>query len=247
MDFTSLLPLAGAVLGGSASGSSQQTQSKDPWSAAQPWMQSNLGLGQNLQSQYAANPFSQSQIQAYGNAANTNSQIRNGANSIISQLSNIPSFDRTNPLNKPATLDLSGALSTAGTGNTGFSGSTASGVMPAQAQSQYAPIVQQMMQMGRNGGGNLGLGGPTSYNTTPLTGISALAGYLGNLGFTGISDALAASNGTNYGNEGRNSSAPFGYGGLGSMPSQSPDSLSDSQREALGAAMGGWGSGGMAG
>jgi hypothetical protein len=53
--------------GSSGGGAGTTTQSKDPWMAAQPWMQSNIAQGQNLQGRYSAAPFNQAQLDAYGN------------------------------------------------------------------------------------------------------------------------------------------------------------------------------------
>lgn len=161
MGWESLIPLAGALLGGSSSGSSQQTQTKDPWAAAQPWMKSNLGIGENLQAQYAANPFSDSQKSAYTNAANGNANVRNMVNTIIPQLSNIPAFDRANPLAKPAPLNLSGAMGGGNSaGSVGFSQPTVQANVPAQLQQAY----QQYIQSPSNGGGHSNLGmGDTGY------------------------------------------------------------------------------------
>lgn len=161
MGWEQFIPLAAAVLGGSSSGSSQSTQTKDPWAAAQPWMMSNLGLGQNLQSQYAANPFSQAQQSAYTNAANGNANVRNMVNTIIPQLSNIPAFDRSNPLNKPAPLNLSGAAPGGNSaGSIGFSQPTVQANVPAALQKAY----QDYIQAPSNGGGHSNLGmGDTGY------------------------------------------------------------------------------------
>ena len=50
-------PVAGAVVGGLMSdGGEQQTATKEPWSAAAPWLRQQLEQGQNLQAYYQQNP-----------------------------------------------------------------------------------------------------------------------------------------------------------------------------------------------
>lgn len=62
-------PIAGSVVGGLMSGDSQQSQtaSKEPWSAAAPWLRENLRTGQGLQNYYQQNPFNPQQQTAYQN------------------------------------------------------------------------------------------------------------------------------------------------------------------------------------
>ena len=62
-------PVAGAVVGGLMGGDSQQSQtaSKEPWSAAAPWLRENLRTGQGLQNYYQQNPFNPQQQTAYQN------------------------------------------------------------------------------------------------------------------------------------------------------------------------------------
>lgn len=62
-------PVAGAVVGGLMGGDSQQSQSqsREPWAPAQPWMRQNLQTGQNLQNYYQQNPFNSIQQTSYQN------------------------------------------------------------------------------------------------------------------------------------------------------------------------------------
>ena len=62
-------PIVGSVVGGLMSGDSQQSQtaSKEPWSAAAPWLRENLRTGQGLQNYYQQNPFNPQQQTAYQN------------------------------------------------------------------------------------------------------------------------------------------------------------------------------------
>ena len=73
-------PVAGAVVGGLMSdGGEQQTATKEPWSAAAPWLRQQLEQGQNLQAYYQQNPWNNLQQTAY---QNTFSDIDNFRNSI---------------------------------------------------------------------------------------------------------------------------------------------------------------------
>lgn len=63
-------PVAGAVVGGLMSdsgGGEQQTATKEPWSAAAPWLRQQLEQGQNLQAYYQQNPWNNLQQTAYQN------------------------------------------------------------------------------------------------------------------------------------------------------------------------------------
>ena len=62
-------PVAGAVVGGlmSDGGGEQQTATKEPWSAAAPWLRQQLEQGQNLQAYYQQNPWNNLQQNAYQN------------------------------------------------------------------------------------------------------------------------------------------------------------------------------------
>lgn len=100
----------GGLLGGGSSGGQTQTQSRDPWSAAVPWLSANLGLGQNLQKYYQQNPFSEQQKQAYDNSFNMSDRYRQAMPQLMSQM-NTGTFDRTNPLSRPQMMQF---------GNLGF-------------------------------------------------------------------------------------------------------------------------------
>ena len=61
-------PIAGSVVGGLMSdGGEQQTATKEPWSAAAPWLRQQLEQGQNLQAYYQQNPWNNLQQTAYQN------------------------------------------------------------------------------------------------------------------------------------------------------------------------------------
>lgn len=60
-------PVAGAVVGGLMSDGEEQTATKEPWSAAAPWLRENIAQGQNLQAYYQQNPFNNLQQTGYQN------------------------------------------------------------------------------------------------------------------------------------------------------------------------------------
>lgn len=72
-------PVAGAVVGGlmSDGGGEQQTATKEPWSAAAPWLRQQLEQGHNLQAYYQQNPWNNLQQTAYQNTFSDVDQFRN--------------------------------------------------------------------------------------------------------------------------------------------------------------------------
>ena len=65
-----LITAGASILGGllgSKNKAPTTTQKNEPWAPVQPWLQDNIATGQKLQAQYAANPFSPLQQQAYAN------------------------------------------------------------------------------------------------------------------------------------------------------------------------------------
>lgn len=96
--------VGGAVLGGASGGGGSgatQTQSKEPWAPAAPWLTSLLGQGQNLQAQYQANPFNDLQRGAYGNLLQGNDYINQMVPGLLAQMSQPTGFDRNNPRARP--------------------------------------------------------------------------------------------------------------------------------------------------
>lgn len=117
----------GAVIGGGIAlagnmmsddkngGAGTQTQSKEPWAPAQPWLMQNLMQGQLLQNQYTAQPFSPRQQAAYDNSYAQSDYMRDLVPSLLGQMQDQPvGFDPANPLARPKAWDWN-AL--AGTGN----------------------------------------------------------------------------------------------------------------------------------
>ena len=95
--------IGGAVVGGimSDSGGGGQTATKEPWAEAAPWLKENLRLGQQLQGQYQANPFSATQQQAYMNQFGNSDYARTLASSVLGQMNGFQPFDRSNPTARP--------------------------------------------------------------------------------------------------------------------------------------------------
>ena len=71
--------VAGAAVGGlmSDGGGGAQTATKEPWSAAAPWLRQQLEQGQNLQAYYQQNPWNNLQQTAYQNTFSDIDQFRN--------------------------------------------------------------------------------------------------------------------------------------------------------------------------
>jgi hypothetical protein len=88
--------LIGAALGAASSGSTttSTTADKSPWAPAQEWMKANIAKGQALQSQYALNPFSAFQKQAYNNSAQLGNQARSMINTVVPQMNNFTPYQR---------------------------------------------------------------------------------------------------------------------------------------------------------
>lgn len=93
--------------GGKGGGAGTQTQSKEPWAMAQPWILSNLVQGQNLQNAYTAQPFSQLQNQAYNNQNNQSAYMRALVPDLLGQISGQTlGFDRSNPNARPTAFNF---------------------------------------------------------------------------------------------------------------------------------------------
>ncbi len=71
-------PVLGATVGGLMSDEGDtQTASKEPWSAAAPWLRENIDSGRNLQAYYQQNPWNNLQQNAYQNTYSDIDQFRN--------------------------------------------------------------------------------------------------------------------------------------------------------------------------
>lgn len=132
--------LAPSLMGGGSEGGQTQTQSKDPWAAAIPWLTQNLQSGQALQAQYAANPFSAQQQQSYGNQFANSDYMRELTGSVLGQMNQQKPFDRTNPSAKPQGFQLPQMLQRSSTNSNLFTAPSAPVPAP-QAASAPAPHV----------------------------------------------------------------------------------------------------------
>jgi hypothetical protein len=143
---------AGAGLLGSAMSSSgdknggagTQSQSKEPWAPAQPWLLSNIVQGQNLQNQYTANPFSPKQQAAYDNSYAQGDYMRSLIPGLLGQMQDQPmGFDPANPLARPKAWDWN-ALGGGGNGLGQRSLSDAAArATPAKEEPKLADFLQQ--------------------------------------------------------------------------------------------------------
>lgn len=157
----SLWDIGGALLGGLMGGSdSTQSSSNErtPWAPAQPWLQSNIGSGQTLQNSYQQNPFSQAQLNAYGNSAALTDNFRNTSASLIDQMNGMKQFDRSNPEAKPTQFNFS-TPSGAQSGNTSLGFSNPFGMNQQQSQQMQSLLKPQQggdtAGMAYQGGGNV--------------------------------------------------------------------------------------------
>lgn len=129
-----LAPIAGAVVGGLMGGDdNQQTQSRDPWGPAQPWLRQNLQTGQNLQGYYEQNPFNQLQRTSYQNIVSDIDNYRNNIN--------------------PGLMDFANRLMGTNYSRQGASGGSASG----SSGGSYRPSGQSSQGMGGQSGGMGGM------------------------------------------------------------------------------------------
>jgi len=126
--------VAGAVVGGlMGGGGEEQTATKEPWSAAAPWLRENIAQGQNLQAYYQQNPWNSLQQTGY---QNTFSDIDNFRNSIAPGMMDFANrlmgtnYSRggTTMQNKPQAMPRSGAQS----GNGGMLSGLLSAAQPGQ-------------------------------------------------------------------------------------------------------------------
>lgn len=145
---------AGASLLGSAlqdnknGGAGTTTSTKEPWLAAQPWIQQNLATGQNLENQYLANPQSPAQRAAVANIYGQSDYMRNLIPSLLGQLGQQQvGFDPSNPTAKPNAWRWDGIL---GAGpdlhQTGLQAAAATLPAPAAAPAAAVSPLGQFVQ-----------------------------------------------------------------------------------------------------
>ena len=95
------LKLAGAAAGAADAKDQQQTQTRDPWGPAQPYILEALQQGQKLNQQYQAQPFSPQQQTAYNNLGGLLNLANTNAPGLLSgfqaNATGANNYDRSNP------------------------------------------------------------------------------------------------------------------------------------------------------
>lgn len=92
-------------------GAGTQTNSKEPWLMAQPWLLSNMSQGQALQDKYTAQPFSPQQRAAYDNSYALTDYGRALVPSLLNQMQGQQvGFDKANPTAKQKAWDWNAVL-----------------------------------------------------------------------------------------------------------------------------------------
>ena len=127
-------PIAGSIVGGLMSdGGEEQTATKEPWSAAAPWLRENIAQGQNLQAYYQQNPWNSLQQTGYqniyGDLDNFRNSIAPGMMDFANRLMGT-NYSRGGATmqNKPQAMPRSGAQS----GNGGMLSGLLSAAQPGQ-------------------------------------------------------------------------------------------------------------------
>lgn len=143
--------------GGGGGAGSTQTISKDPWSAADPWLRQQITTGQGLQGYYQSNPFNAQQQKAYGLLSQGNDYVNQLVPSLLSQISNQPSFNRANPSARPAPINFN-------TPGLGFGAPTGAG---GTAGGSYNVDMNKVNNPFANGGVVAPAPAPASVQATP--------------------------------------------------------------------------------
>lgn len=162
--------------GSSGGGAGSQTQSKEPWAPAQPWIMNNLMQGQALQNAYTAQPFSNLQNQAYNNQNNQSAYMRALVPDLLGQIGGQQvGFDRSNQNARPNAFNFSGNDNIKGLLAQMASGTNNASPMANTPQMQVAPKTEEGTFMQQNGvvsgmnnggaGGPQGLMGSGGYGT----------------------------------------------------------------------------------
>lgn len=87
-------------------GAGSQSASKEPWAAAQPWLQDNILIGQGYQKEYMTQPFNARQQAALDNTYAQGDYMRGLVPSLLGQMQGQPiGYDKSNPGNKAKAWD----------------------------------------------------------------------------------------------------------------------------------------------
>ena len=150
-------------------GAGSSTTSKEPWALAQPWLANNLLLGQNMQSQYLAQPIDAKQQQATNNQYALSDYMRGEIPSLLSQLQNQPlGYDRANPTAKAKAFDWSllggGGVNGLNQGSVGGAQQAPAPAAPASKFTQQGALdpmgqYQAVLRIGDQNAAAGGLGG----------------------------------------------------------------------------------------
>lgn len=161
---SALLSDSGSKSGG---GAGTTTNTKEPWAAAQPWIQQNLQQGQALQNRYTDQPFNLQQQQAYNNQYAQSDYMRQLVPSLLNQMQGQQvGFDRTGAQpNKQNAWQW--GLNGDGSGNLGMGLSGADAVGSMQA-AQAAQAAADAAAKNKKPSGDF-----TQFNGNPLAGYYA--------------------------------------------------------------------------
>jgi hypothetical protein len=148
-------------------GAGTQSQSKEPWAPAQPWLMQNLLQGQQLQNQYTAQPFSQQQQAAYDNSYAQGDYMRELIPSLLGQMQSQPvGFDPANPLARPKAWDWNATGGGLGQRSVLDARAAPSAAPPAKERGEFmqqADVLSGMNMTGQTPTGLLGSGGYGSF------------------------------------------------------------------------------------
>lgn len=128
------------------------TTSKEPWAEAAPWLKDQIKTGQDLQGQYAQNPFNAQQLNAYANMGRTSQYANQLVPDLLGQIGGRSTgFDRANTNGRVTPYSFNGAGSGAAGGSGGLLGMLSQSAMgnptsaanpppPAPAAPVAAPV-----------------------------------------------------------------------------------------------------------
>lgn len=172
MSWGAVITVGGGLLAGAMSdgdkngGAGTQTQSKQPWAPAQPWLMQNLLQGQQMQNQLTAEPFSPRQRAAYDNSYAQSDYMRDLIPSLLGQMQDQPvGFDPANPLARPKAWDWNALAGTGkGLGQRSVLDEAAQSAAPKKEESlgdfiQQNGVVSGMNMTGTSPTGLMGNGG----------------------------------------------------------------------------------------